>query len=483
MHKTLFSKHFMMVSAIILLSITILGAVLLAFSTQYFKEDRYQLLGHNAHQAAILTYADFKNNNYEAVNPRLVMPMYKILADAIEADIYLVNTQGEMLLFVSGSPEQPVDKLISPSIIQKACQGERYEELGTMSGIYKTRHYTVGVPVKTEQGQPAAVVFASASASTLTGFLVEILKMFVISSLAVLILAFVAVYFLTMGLVQPLRKMVAATQSFSKGDFTVRVPVESYDELGQLAISFNNMASSLATTETVRRSFTANVSHELRTPMTTIGGFIDGILDGTIPPEKQDHYLHIVSEEIKRLSRLVRSMLNIARIEAGELEIKPDLFDINDTVIRTVFTFEGPLEEKQIEVQGLDNGKVMVEADPDLIHQVVYNLIENAVKFANEGGYIQVSYHQKPDAISVSIKNSGNGIPKDEIPHVFDRFYKADKSRSKDKGGAGLGLHIVRSIINLHGGEITVRSVEGEYCEFEFTLPQHTGKKSLPEHK
>ena len=360
MHKTLFSKHFMMVSAIILLSITILGAVLLAFSTQYFKEDRYQLLGHNAHQAAILTYADFKNNNYEAVNPRLVMPMYKILADAIEADIYLVNTQGEMLLFVSGSPEQPVDKLISPSIIQKACQGERYEELGTMSGIYKTRHYTVGVPVKTEQGQPAAVVFASASASTLTVFLVEILKMFVISSLAVLILAFVAVYFLTMGLVQPLRKMVAATQSFSRGDYTVRVQVNSGDEIGQLANEFNYMAEALARNEAMNRSFVANVSHELKTPMTTIGGFVDGILDGTIPQEKHHQYLAIVSGEVKRLSRMVRSMLDLAKIEAGEMKLNPAEFDLNNTVCQVIFSFEQAIEAKNLDIIGLDVDKIML---------------------------------------------------------------------------------------------------------------------------
>ena len=172
-------------------------------------------------------------------------------------------------------------------------------------------------------------------------------------------------------------------------------------------------------------------------------------------------------------------MLNIARIEAGELQIKPDLFDVNETVIRTVFTFEKPLEEKGIEVRGLDNGKVMVEADPDLIHQVVYNLIENAVKFCNEHGYIEVSYRADDAYTYVGIKNSGDGIAKDEIPHIFDRFYKTDKSRSREKGGAGLGLHIVRSIVNLHGGDIVVRSVEGEYCEFVFSIPKpQKGKKA-----
>lgn len=476
MQRTLFRKHFITVAAIILLSITILGAVLLAFASQYFKQDRYRLLEHNANQAATLTYGNFRDNDFLFVQPKIA-PMYVILANSIEADIYLTDTKGDILLFVEGSRSAHNDIDIPPAIMDQSFREHSYKELGKMAGIYNDAHYTVGVPITTEDGRPIGVVFASASAKELSVFLVEILKMFVVSSLAVLILSFAAVYLITADLVRPLRKMVAATQSFSKGDFTMRVPVESYDEIGQLAISFNNMASSLASLESVRRSFTANVSHELRTPMTTIGGFIDGILDGTIPEDKRDYYLKTVSQEIKRLSRLVRSMLNIARIEAGELEIKPDLFDANDTVIRTVFTFEQPLEAKNIEVRGLDHEKVMVEADPDLIHQVVYNLIENAVKFCNEGGYIQVTYGEDEGYTHVGILNSGQGITRDEIPHVFDRFYKTDKSRSQDKGGAGLGLHIVRSIINLHGGEIIVRSVEGEYCEFVFTLPKAQHQK------
>ena len=483
MRKTLFSKHFIMVSAIILLSLVVLGAVLLTFASQYFKQDRYKLLGHNAELAATLTYSSLKNNEYQAVNARIVLPSYAVLANSIDADIYLADTNGKILLFAGGSSSEREEKEIPQEVLNAAFDKGEYEELGKMNGIYKDGHYTVGTPIYTEDGKRAAVVFVSASAGALSVFLSEILRMFIVSSLAVLILAFAGVYFTTADLVRPLRKMVAATQSFSKGDFTMRVPVESYDEIGQLAISFNNMASSLATTEVARRSFTANVSHELRTPMTTIAGFVDGILDGTIPPERRDDYLRIVSDEIKRLSRLVRSMLNIARIEAGELEMKPDLFDVNDTVIKTVFTFEQPLEAKQIEVRGLDRGKVMVEADPDLIHQVVYNLIENAFKFVNEGGYIEVNYTESDAGTAVGIKNSGDGIAKDEIPHIFDRFYKTDKSRIRDKGGAGLGMHIVRSIINLHGGDIIVRSVEGEYSEFVFTIPNPQSKARAKKEK
>ena len=313
MQKTLFSKHFITIVSIILLSIIILGAVLLAFASQYFKQDRYRLLLHNAQQAAQFTYRDFRANDYQGISTDII-PMYALLANAIDADIYLVNTGGKALVFQQ--PESTRSNMLVPKeILETTFANNGYQEYGKMGGIYSNRHYTVGIPIANDQGQPAAVIFASASGDALSYFLGEILKMFVVGAMTVLILAFAAVYFITGDLVRPLRKMVTATQSFSKGDFSIRVPVESCDEIGQLAISINNMASSLASLESVRRSFTANVSHELRTPMTTIGGFIDGILDGTIPEEKRNQYLEIVSQEIKRLSRLVRSMLNIARIE------------------------------------------------------------------------------------------------------------------------------------------------------------------------
>lgn len=168
----------------------------------------------------------------------------------------------------------------------------------------------------------------------------------------------------------------------------------------------------MAQQETVRRSFIANVSHELKTPMTSIAGFIDGILDGTIPPERERHYLTLVSDEVKRLSRLVRSMLNIAKIEAGEMKLNPTVFDVNESVLSSIFTFEQTIDAKHLEIRGLeDTGKIMVEADQDLIHQVVYNLLENAVKFANEGGYVEVSYTVDPKRTYINIKNSATGMP------------------------------------------------------------------------
>ena len=297
--------------------------------------------------------------------------------------------------------------------------------------------------------------------------------MFLIAAAAAFILAFVVVGLFSYRLVKPLRQMSAAAKSFGDGDFSIRVPVTSNDEIGQLATAFNNMADSLSGSESMNRSFVANVSHELKTPMTTIAGFIDGILDGTIPPERQSHYLHIVSDEVKRLSRLVRTMLNLSRIDNGELKLRPNDFDISETVLSTVLTFEKSIDEKKIDIRGLDTLQPMqVHGDEDLLHQVVYNLVENAVKFTNTEGYISFNVSDSIDRIVVTIENSGSGIQSDELPLVFEKFYKTDKSRSQDKNGMGLGLYLVRTIIKLHGGDISVSSVVNEYTRFSFYIPK-----------
>ena len=198
---------------------------------------------------------------------------------------------------------------------------------------------------------------------------------------------------------------------------------------------------------------------------------VDGLLDGTIPKEQERYYLKIISSEVHRLARLVRSMLNLAKIEAGELKPNLQYFSVLDPIVDTLVTFEPRLEEKQIEIRGLDVDRVILYADNDLVHQVMYNLIENAIKFVDKGGYIEFHFEPEGNMTSISIRNSGEGLSEDELPLVFDRFYKTDKSRGLDKTGVGLGLNIVRSIIKLHGGKIMVRSVKNEYTEFVFTLP------------
>jgi len=297
--------------------------------------------------------------------------------------------------------------------------------------------------------------------------------LFAVSLLVVMLFAVIAIYFASHIITKPLKDMADVTKSYGAGDFSPRVDINRNDEIGQLAASFNKMASSLAQLESSRRSFVANVSHELKTPMTTIGGFIDGILDETIPPEQQEYYLRIVSEEVKRLSRIVVSMLNLSKIEAGQLDLTFSDVDLSDMILGTFLNLEQKISEGDIEIRGLDLlGKHTVRADRDMLGQVVYNLVDNAVKFTPEHGYISISVVEKDDCTETHIFNSGTGIAPDELQRIFERFYKVDKSRSADAKSTGLGLYIVKSILELHNGKIYAESVEGRYTEFVFTLPK-----------
>lgn len=469
MQKSIFQKYFGVCAALLICVLVILGGVLLAFAANYFRDERYQMLTENAERAAKVIVRDYQRNGDGTVSVSVVTPTFSVLGEAIDADFFFVHLNGRCEICTEEQPCVHMTYTI-PEEVLAAAQSGTFQETGKLGGIYQSVCYTVGVPV-TADGSIIGYVFASTGTRALTEFLVNLSEMFLISAVLVLLVASVVLYFVTLRLVRPLRDMSVAAHRFGEGDFSVRLQVHERDEIGQLARSLNRMAASLSTMEQTRRSFTSNVSHELRTPMTSIAGFIDGILDGTIPPEEHKKYLRIVSDEVGRLSRLVRSMLNLSRLEAGELQIKPEVFNAVEIICQTVFSFERRIEEKRLTVTGLDHPPVMVHADQDLIHQVLYNLMENAVKFTNEGGEISVAFAAEGNQTRIAVRNTGDGLSREDADRVFDRFYKADRSRGKDTSGAGLGLHIARSIVRLHGGEIKVTSEAGNYTEFSFTLP------------
>ena len=275
--------------------------------------------------------------------------------------------------------------------------------------------------------------------------------------------------------VWPLREMAKAASSFGHGDLTARVRVDERHtlEMQELSVAFNNMASSLQKSEYQRQEFVANVSHELKTPMTTIGGYIDGILDGTIPQERQEKYLRIVSDEVKRLSRLVRSMLDISRLQdqQGIPEDKKSRFDLTECVGQVLITFEQKITEKRLDVDvNFPEHPVFTRANQDYVTQVVYNLIDNAVKFCPQDQTIGIRIREGDSKAYISVSNQGQTIPPEELSLVFDRFHKTDKSRSQNRDGWGLGLYIVKTIVCSHGEDISVTSREGK-TEFTFTMP------------
>ena len=272
--------------------------------------------------------------------------------------------------------------------------------------------------------------------------------------------------------------MNKAAKEFAAGHFDVRVPVNGNDEIAELAETFNNMAASLEHNEEMRRLFLANVSHDLRTPMTTISGFIEGILDGAIPPENTNHYLEIIAGEVRRLSRLVNSLLDITRIQAGERKFNMAPFDICELAREIIITSEQRLEAKKLDVVfDADSDNMFVNADRDAIHQILYNICDNAIKFSNEGGRYEIGIHEKSGKVTVSVFNEGIGITAEDLPYVFDRFYKSDRSRGLDKTGVGLGLYIARTIIEAHKEKIWVESEYGKWCRFSFTLQKTTSPR------
>lgn len=475
------------------MSVIVLCSSYLFLATKNWNAEQKKTLLHNtkiiAQNSQLLLenfyehYPSLPGKESEDITPlSMICNNMKIMSDAIDADIFITDMNGKVIVckemidekfYVDGDFDCMIHSgyNIDDSVIAEAAKGD-YSVVSTLQGIFIRNQITTASPIVVN-GKTVAIVFATEPITeSWNAYARKILQIFFVASLLALVVSFITVYYLSYRLTRPLREMSEATKHYAEGDFSYKVKVHGKDEVAELSAAFNTMAMALSTLESTRRSFVANVSHELKTPMTSIGGFIDGMLDGTIPPENQKQYLQIVSDEVKRLSRLVTGMLNMSKLEAGEMPMNLKDFDISEDIFKTLLSFEKKINDKSIEILGLDTMQsVHTKADEDMLLQVIYNLIDNAVKFTPENGYIFIKDYRDSEKVFVSIRNSGNGIEKEELPKVFERFYKIDKSRSYDVKGAGLGLYLVKSIIELHGGEIRVDSKVGEYTEFAFWIP------------
>ena len=344
----------------------------------------------------------------------------------------------------------------------------------TLGDLYGEKHHVIARAVTDSGGELIGYAFVTSASSNMFGAWENFLGIAVLVTLIVFILALVISLFYSKRMARPLDEMAAASRKFARGDFSVRVKQveDPTDEMGALIESFNKMADSLEKAEERRSEFIANISHELRTPMTTISGFADGILDGTIPKEQEEKYLRSISGETKRLSRLVREMLDVSQMRNRAADpAKRTVFDLTELILQTMLSFESRATKKDLDVDPqLPEKHIMVRADRDGITQVIFNLIDNAVKFADKGSCITISLYKDDGKAYVSVRNRGETIPPDDLPFIFDRFHKSDRSRSLDKSGVGLGLYLVKAIINSHDEDIAVKSEDG-VTEFVFTLP------------
>ena len=422
----------------------------------------------------IMSVSHMPLNNIILVDKGYLIDILNRHAEANDALIFITDEDGNVLVS-SDSASGHIPESVSSFLVEGYLSEDYlYSDLG---GIYEGEYINIIHPVNVI---PAAHIDYKAEVNTgaifvssknINPIFQKLGGHFIMTLLWIFLLSMVAIYFVTERISRPLKEMSFAAKSFAKGKFDVRVPVRGNDEVAELATAFNNMAGSLEKLEENRSIFLSNISHDLRTPMTTISGFIDGILSGAIEEEKTKYYLEIVASEVKRLARLVNTLLTITRIESGERKLNPISFDICELARQILISFEARIEDKGLNITfECDDDNMLVKADKDSIHQVVYNLIDNAIKFSNERGELKLKVHTTDKKTVVSVKNSGEGIKREDIPHVFDRFYKSDRSRGLDKTGLGLGLYISKTIVDQHGEEMWVKSEEGVFCEFAFTL-------------
>lgn len=488
----LFKKYFFTTISIILVSFIFLGSALILLVTGIWKDEKLDLLEENTVSITSSTYG-MLTSSYMGQNSRgaiiTICSNLTQVSDAVDADFFIINERGVVVyckdlldphgLVGTGTCFIHDNYVIPNEIMQTVASGENFRANGDMNGLLRNNSFIVACPIMKDGAFKGAVIAVQPIESGLVPYILTILRMFLFASLFALAVAFFMAYFFTYSMIKPMREMSMAAKQYANGDFSSRITVKkrkylrSRTEIDDLTDSFNSMAQALSGLESSRRSFVSNVSHELKTPMTTISGFIDGMLDGTISGKEKDKYLRIVSDEVKRLSRLVTGMLNMSKIEEGKLDIKPSCFDISEMIFTTLLSFEQIIDNRNIEIRGLDTfAENTVNADKDMINQVVYNLIDNAVKFTPDGGCIEVMSKSDAEKAIIKIKNNGKGIAPEEREKIFERFYKVDKSRSYDVKGAGLGLFLCKTIVEMHGGSISVRSEVGQYTEFIFTLPK-----------
>lgn len=418
-------------------------------------------------------------SNYAANYYRQTMTLEDVqsqltaVATYLNADIWVVDTKGTIL--IDSETTTPSETPIKGFDITSF--GAKYYLTGNFYDTYSEDVLTVFSPITINYKVKGYVMIHKPMAS-LTSFHNDFLNISYMTLALIFLCAFVVLGLFTYTVYIPIRKITEAAKEYAAGNFTKQINIHKNDEIGYLAASLNFMATELSTLEEDQRKFIANVSHDFRSPLTSIKGYIEAIMDGTIPYEMQDKYLNIILFETERLNKLTQSMLELNKYGKKGIMLDISRFDINNTIKMVVQSFEGTCKQKKISFELILTGQTLfVSADMSKIQQVLYNLIDNAIKFSHADSTITIETTEKNEKVFVSVKDTGIGIPKDSLKKIWERFYKTDLSRGKDKKGTGLGLAIVKEIISSHNENINVISTEGVGTEFIFTLPLAAEKK------
>ena len=468
--RSYFFKNFIVGACMVLLSFLILGASFMGLGRTYMLGERKASIETGVEEVCRLAEAYSRTGYLDDWDFRIIL---STLSSTSGSHYFLTDLNGVIMTCSDTEINCPdIGKTIDSAVISQLASSGSYFGLSTLGGLYSSAYYVAARPITTSGGFVAGYVFAGSNAASLIQVWNALFNIFFMSTIIIMGLMLLISFMQARRQARPINEMAAAARRFAHGDFSVRVSgSERLDEIGALASSFNQMAESLEQSEQRRADFIANVSHELKTPMTSISGFADGILDGTIPPEKQRAYLETISSETKRLNRLVRRMLDVSRMQSsGPEQLRRSSFDAGELLVETLLVFEKKIEEKNLDVNiQLPEDAIITLGERDSINQVIYNLLENAVKFAPPGTELGVSLFKQAGKAYISIKNHGETISQEDLALIFERFHKTDRSRSQDRDGVGLGLYIVKTIIGSHGEDIAVTSRDG-ITEFVFSL-------------
>jgi len=473
--NTFYKRQLALMLSIVFLSFSLLSAAFTLLSYRYVIEEKKDSMNSNARYIAEFTGSYLARGN--EIRDGYFQMYVASLAQISGNHVILSENTGEVVYATDGSRFYQYDTAVPESVISQAARRGGYAGMTTLGGIYSESRFLTAEPIYGElpggESVVRGVVLVSTSASGITQLWRAMANIFFFTCVVVLLISIVASTITSARQVRPLNEIAEAARKFGHGEFNVRIRGYEYrqDEVGALAEAFNNMAGSLEKSENQRNEFIANVSHELKTPMTTISGFAEGILDGTIPPEREREFLQVIASETRRLSRLVRRMLDMSRLKAmNENVTAQEQFDISEIMLRVLVSLEGRITGRELDVDTqIPEDPVMVWGDPDGITQVCYNLLDNAAKFAAAGSTMTVRVEKKETKALVTVRNLGDTIPEEELPLLFERFHKADYSRSQDREGVGLGLYIVKTILGNLKEDITVTSRDG-VTEFVFTL-------------
>ncbi len=430
----------------------------------------------NLYRESKLLAGNYASNYYRgSLTLDDVKSHFQAVTAYLDADIWVIDRNGRIL--INTRPDSVSDTTVQDFDI--STFGTRYYQEGTFFDVFSEQTLSVFSPITIDY-KVRGYVLIHRPISDLVSYKDGLLNISYMTLAIIFFCAFIVLGLFTFTVYLPIRKMTRAAENYSEGNFDTKINIHTNDEMGYLADSINYMATELSSLEEDQRKFIANVSHDFRSPLTSIKGYIEAIMDGTIPHEMQDKYLNIILFETERLNKLTQSMLELNKygIKGSMMDITD--FDINHTIKMVVQSFEGTCKKKKISFELILTGiTCIVSADMSKIQQVIYNLIDNAIKFSHPDSTITIETTEKNEKVFISVKDTGIGIPKDSIKKIWERFYKTDLSRGKDKRGTGLGLAIVKEIISSHNENINVISTEGVGTEFIFTLPMAQKENEL----